>query len=84
MIKKLFNKNLIRSAEEKERFQLSSSCWICNKLFDAGDDKARDHLHITEKYRGAAHWSCNINLKLSKKISVIFHHLRGSESHLII
>ena len=84
MIKKHFSKNLIMSAEEEERFQLSNSCWICNKLFDVGGDKVRDHCHITGKYRGAAHWSCNINLKLAKNIPVIFHNLRGHDSHLII
>ena len=72
------------SAEEEERFQLSNSCWICNKLFDVGDDKVRDHCHITVKCRGAAHWNYNINLKLSKKVLVIFHNLRGYGSHLII
>ena len=46
MIKNHFNKNLIMSAEEEERFQLSNSCWICDKLFDVGDDKVRDHCHI--------------------------------------
>ena len=42
---KNFNKNLIMSAGEKERFQLSNICWICNKLFDVGDNKIRDHCH---------------------------------------
>ena len=84
MMKKHFNKNLIISAEEEERFQVSNSCWICDKLFDVGDDKVRDHCHITGKYRGAAHWSCNINLKLTKKIPVIIHNLRGYHSHLIL
>ena len=84
MIKKHFNKNLIMSAEEEERFQLTKSCWTCDKLFDAGDNKVRDHCHITGKYRGAAYWSCNVNLKLSKKIPVIFHNLRCYDSHLII
>ena len=64
------------SAEE-ERFQLNNNCWICDKLLYARDNKVRDHCHITGKYRGAAHWSCNINLKLSKKIPVVFHNLRG-------
>ena len=36
------------------------------------------------KNRSASHWSCNINLKLSKKIPVIFHNLQGYYSHLII
>ena len=42
VIKKHFNKNLIMSAEEEERFQLSNICWICNKLFDVSDNKVRD------------------------------------------
>ena len=61
------------SAKDEERFQLINTCWICNKLFDAEDNKVRDHCHITEKYRGSAHWSYNINLKLTKKGPVIFH-----------
>ena len=84
MIKKHFNENLIMSAEEKEKFQLTNSCWICDKLFGVGDDKVRDHCHIAGKYRGASHWSCNVNLKSSKKISVIFHNLQDYGSHLII
>ena len=71
------------SAEEEERFQLTDSCWICDKLFGVGDDNVRDHCHITGKYRGAAHWSCNIDLKLSKKIPVIFNNRRGYDSHFI-
>ena len=47
------------------------------------NDKIRDHCHITGKYRGAAHWNCNINLKISKKLPIIFHNLRGYDSHLI-
>ena len=70
------------SAEEEERFQLSNSCWIRDKLFDVRNDKVKDH--ITGKYRGLAHWNCNINLKLTKKIPVIFHNLKGYGSHLVI
>ena len=56
MINKHFNKNLIMSAEEEEgRFESTNICWISDKLFDVGDDKVRDHCHITIKYRGAAH-----------------------------
>ena len=72
------------SAEEEERFQLSNSCWIRDKIFDVGDAKVSDHWHITGKHRGAAHWTYNINLELTKKIPVIFHYLRRYDSHLII
>ena len=82
VIKKHFNKNLIMT-EEEEQFQPSNVCWMCEKLIDDDDEKVRDHCHITGKFRGAAHWSCNINLQLTKKVPVIFHNLRGYDSHLI-
>ena len=69
-------------SEEEEHLQ-SNSCWIYEKLIDNDDKKVRYHCHVTGKFRGAAHWSCNINLQLSKKVPVIFCSLRGYESHLI-
>ena len=53
-------------------------------MLDVGDNKVRDHRHITGKYRGSAHWSCNIHLKLTKKVPVIFHNLKGYDIHLIM
>ena len=82
-MKKLFNKNLIVSEEEEEQFQLSNTCWICENLIDNGNEKVRYHCYVTGKFRGAAHWSCNINLQLTEKVPVIFHNLRGYDSHLI-
>ena len=81
VIKKHFNKNLVILEKDEQRFQSSNKCWICDKLFDVGDNKVRDHYHITEKYRGSAHWSCNINLKLTKIVPSIFHNLKGYDSH---
>ena len=81
-MKNHFNKNLIMT-EEEENFQSSNTCSICEKLIEDDDEKVRDHCHITETFRGAAHRSCNINLQLTKKILVIFHNLKGYDSHLI-
>ena len=80
-MKKHFNKNVIMGDEEQ--FQLSNICWICEKLIDNDDEKLRDHCHVTGKFRGAAHQSCNINLQLTKNVPVIFHNLRGYDSQLI-
>ena len=80
---KHFNKNLIMSEKEEHLFQESSSFWICGKLIDHDDEKVRDHCHVTGKFRGAAHRSCSINFQLTKKIPIIFHNLRGYNSHLI-
>ena len=74
-MQKHFNKNLINSEEEEEQFQSSNTCWICKKLIDDDDEKVRDHFHITGKF-GTTHWSCNMNLWLTKNVPVIFHNLR--------
>ena len=81
-MKKHFNKNLIMS-EEEEQFQSSNTCWICEKLIDDDDEKVRDHCHVTGKFRDAAHWNCNIDLQLTKKVPIIFQNLRDYDSHLI-
>ena len=52
-------------------------------MFDVSDNKVRDHCHIRRKYRSAAHWSCNVNFKMTKKVPVIFHNLEGYDSHFI-
>ena len=72
------------SAENEESFQLNNICRICDKLFDTGDDKVREHCHMTRKYRGSAHWSSNINIKLTRKVPVIFHDLRSCDRYLIM
>ena len=82
-MKKYFKKKLIVSEKEEEQFRLSNVCWICEKLIDDDDKKVRDHCHLTGKFRGASHWSYNINLQLTKNVPVIFHNLRGYDSYLI-
>ena len=45
--------------------------------------KVRDHCHVTGKFQGGAHSSCNINFQLTEKVHIIFHNLRRYDSHLI-
>ena len=79
-MKKHFYKNLIMSDEEEEHlFQHSNSSWICKKIINDNKEKVRDH----SKFRGAAHWDCNINFQLANRIPVIFHNLKGYNNHLI-
>ena len=82
VIKKHFDKNLIMR-EEEHLFQQSNRCHICEQLINNEDEKVRDHCHVTGKFRGAAHCSCNVNYQSTTKIPVIFHNLRGYDSHLI-
>ena len=56
-MKKHFNKNLIMSEEEEKQFQSSNISWICEKLIDDDNEKVRDHCHVTDRFKGAAHWS---------------------------
>ena len=83
-MKEYFNKNLIMSEEEEHLFQKSNSCWICKKIINNNnnnEEKVRDHCYVISKFRGAAHQKCNANLQLTKKVPVIFHNLRGYNSH---
>ena len=80
---KYINKNLIMTKEEENLFQKSNNFWICKKFISNDEDKVRGHCHVTGRFRGAAHESCNLNFQLTKKVPVIFHNLRSYESHLI-
>ena len=82
IMKDQFNKNLVMTEEEEYLFQQSNNCWICKKIIDNEDEKVRDDCHIIGKFRGSAHWDCNINFQLTKKIPEIVHNLKGYDSHL--
>ena len=74
---------------DMNKYEKSSECWICEKGFfeDEKNRKVRDHCHLTEIYQGAAHAYCNLQLSLKPYktiIQVIFHNLRGYDSHLIM
>ena len=43
----------------------------------------RDHCHETGRFRGAAHDRRNIKYFSNRYLPVVFHNLRGYDSHLI-
>ena len=69
--------------EDEDNYQNSQYCWICNEKINKDKDKVRDHCHITGKYRGAAHKKCNSELRIPRKLPIIFHNLEGYDGHLI-
>ena len=77
-------KKLVRTKKDNEEFENSTKCWICNNDYIDGDFKVRDYCDITGKYRGSAHWDCNINVKWNHKISVVFHNLKSYYSRFIM
>ena len=86
-MKKCFNKPLKMTEVNETDFQKATKCYICDKPYKDADIRVRDHCHITGKFRGSAHQDCNLKLQMKPdkiKIPVIFHNLRGYDSHFIM
>ena len=81
---KHFNKDMILTKDDELNLKDADKCHIYDKEYFEKDIRARDHCHVTGKYRVSAHQDCNINYRLTDKIPVIFHNLRGYDSHFIM
>ena len=90
IMKKHFNKPLRMTKEDEDEFKKATKCHICDKEYEEYTEKdirVRDHCHITGIFRGSAHMDCNLQLRINPKqikIPVIFHNLRGYDSHFIM
>ena len=87
MIATEFQKPLQMTDEEEELFKAAEECHICGGKYLDTEVRVRDHCHITGKYRGSAYQDCNLKLRISPKefkVPVIFHNLRGYDSHFIM
>ena len=62
-------------------------CYACGREFDNNVvelSKVRDHCHYTDRYQGALHSKCNLRLKRTRVVPVLFHNLKGYDSHLFV
>ena len=76
------NKDTIITDEDEEDYKNNNICRFCEKNIES--DKVRDHCHLTGKYRGPAHNTCNINViqKQSNFIPFIFHNFSNYDCHM--
>ena len=76
------NKDIIMTQEDEEEYRNDNVCRFCEK--EILSDKVRDHCHLTGKYRGPAHNTCNINVtqKQSNFIPFIFHNFSNYDCHM--
>ena len=70
--------------EDDKDFENSTKCWICDQVYVEGDDKVRDHCHITGRLRGSAQKDCMINVKSNYKTPIVFQKLKNCDSYLIM
>ena len=81
----LIDNELIEETEQDEEFELEDelSKEDIERIMKKGW-KVRDHDNWTGQYRGAAHSGCNLALRKTKKIPIIFHNLSGKVSFILI
>ena len=54
---------MIFTESDEACFNAATECHICGD--ELGEVRVRDHCHLTGKFRGAAHESCNVNYQSS-------------------
>ena len=75
-------KDIVMIEDDEEDFRKNNICRFCEK--EIVSDKVRDHCHLTSKYRGPAHSTCNINVKQkdSNFIPFLFHNFSNYDCHM--
>jgi len=71
------------SKAQLRQFKNSQTCHICQfKLQNS--EKVKDHCHVTGKFRGAAHHSCNAQFIQPKRIPVVMHSFKSFDLQLLL
>ena len=68
--------------EKDEDFRNNNICRFCEKNIEC--NKVRDHCHLTSRYRGPAHNTCNINVKQKESNFTLFvlHNFSNCDCHM--
>ena len=68
--------------DDEKDYRNNITCRFCEK--DIESDKARDHCHLTCKYRGPAQNKCNINVTQDKSNIILFkfHNFSNFDCHM--
>ena len=76
------NIDIIMTQEDENDYRNDNVCRFCEK--EKLSDKVRDHCHLTGKYRGPAHNTCNINVSQQQInfIPFIFHNFSKYDCHM--
>src|SRR6266496_2072830 len=75
---------MIITDKQLKECRIANYCYVCKNSFTRENYKVKDHCHVTGLYRGPACNKCNLQLALTNRIPVVFHNLRGYDSHLLI
>ena len=75
-------KDIFMTEEDEKDYRNNIICRFCEKNIDC--DKVRDPCHLTGKYRGPAHNTCNKNVKQkdSNFITFLFHNFINYDCHM--
>ena len=75
-------KAIIMTQEDEKDYKNNNICRFCEK--EILSDKNRDHCHLTGKYRGPAHNTCNINVRQADSIFIpfAFHNFSNYDCHM--
>ena len=66
-------KSVYINKEIFENYKNATLCSICNlPLPQYGQERVRDHCHITGNFRGVAYSNCNLNLQVPNFMPIFF------------
>ena len=77
-------KDIVMTENDEEDYRSNNICRFCEK--EIVSDKVRDHCHLTGKYRGPAHNTCEINVeqKDSNFIPFALHNFSNYDCHMFL